>query len=39
MKKMARVIVELLIGTSWFWLPILGGYVANGISEILLKIM
>ena len=34
-----KKIKELLLGTAWFWMPIVGCYIANGISELLLKIM
>ena len=34
-----KKIKEFLIGTSIFWLPILGCYIANGLSELLLNIL
>ena len=27
---------ELALGTSWFWLPIVGCYIANAITNIIL---
>lgn len=29
-------IKEILLGTSWLWLPLLGCYIANGITNLIL---
>lgn len=34
-----KKVKEFLLGTSPFWLPILGCYIANGLSELLSNIL
>lgn len=34
-----KKIKEIVLGTSIFWLPILAGYIANALSDILISLM
>lgn len=34
-----KKIKEIVLGTSIFWLPILAGYIANALSDILINLL
>lgn len=35
MKKLIQKIIEFLLGTSIFWMPIVGSFIAEGIARLL----
>lgn len=34
-----KKVKEFILGTSIFWVPILAGYIANALSDILINLM
>lgn len=34
-----KKVKEFILGTSFMWLPILGGYIANALSDILINLL